>query len=79
MPTLKYVDLFFTAVEVFKGWVLEHIEGNQKSSKERQAQLNGFLKAQVIPDTIHHHLDNSHPDPSRPVSTSEECNEEGMT
>ncbi len=79
MPTLEYVDLLFTAVEALKGWVLEHIEGNEKRSKERQGQLNGFLKARENLDTAHRRLDRSHPDPSRPDSASEECNNEGVT
>ena len=29
MPTLEHVDLLFTAVEAFKGWVLENVERNE--------------------------------------------------
>lgn len=79
LPTLEHVDVLFTSVDTLKGWVLEHIEGNEKRSKERQVQLNGFLKARENPDTTHHRLDRSHPDPNRPVSASEECNKEGVT
>ncbi|MFQ5818800.1 MAG: hypothetical protein ACE5I5_02330, partial [Candidatus Heimdallarchaeota archaeon] len=85
LPKLNYVDVLFTSVDTFKGWVLEYEELNivrqeppasvarPERSKQRQIQLNGFLEARGNPTTDHHH---SPPYPSIPVPASEECKEE---
>lgn len=64
LPTLDHVDLFFTSVEAFKGWVLDHVEGKDvrqesvanatpKQGDSRLIQLNAFPKAYKIPNFDH--------------------------
>ena len=78
MPTLEHVDVLFTSVDAFKGWVLKNLERKEvrqepaafelpEPRKRSQAQLTGLLRARGTQPR------------SEAAPVSEETNEKGMT
>ncbi|NVL92120.1 MAG: hypothetical protein HWN71_03685 [Desulfobacterales bacterium] len=88
LPELEYINVLFTSVEAFKGWLLDHLEGKDvrqetvakaspKLGESRQAQLNGFLRARETPDTANHYLDAPYSNPSRTVPANARWSQDG--